>query len=316
MDIFIVVLQSVLVLLGIGVIGFWITRRGIIPENILSILSRLALDIALPCMVFASIVSNFTPEKMPDWWQLPIWWFGLAAVSLVLTFLTMFLCQKETRSEFALNLFFQNGLFFPLIIISGIFGSGSEYLPMLYIFILIHPVVFFSAYQLFFRNRKKEKAMQWNRIFNPILIATVLAVGVQLLGVRNYLPDFIQSILQIVGGMAMPLIMIILGGSLYLDFKQRGKFYFKEILKFLAIKNIVFPLAILGILLIIKPAYGIALILILQAAVPPITGTPIVTERAGGNKAISNQFILSSFIFSVISIPLVFWLFDHFFPMP
>jgi malate permease and related proteins len=316
MDVFLVVLQSVLVLLGIGVIGFWITRRGIIPENILSILSRLALDIALPCMVFSSIVSNFTPAKLPDWWQLPLWWLGLAAVSLVLTLLTMFLSQKETRSEFALNLFFQNGLFFPLIIITGIFGSASEYLPQLYIFILIHPVVFFSAYQLFFRNRKKEKVTQWGRILNPILIATVLAVAVQLFNGRTYMPDFIQQILQIVGGMAMPLIMIILGGSLYLDFKQRGKIYFKEIIKFLAIKNIVFPLALLGILILIKPAYGLALILILEAAVPPITGTPIVTERAGGNKAISNQFILSSFIFSVVSIPLIFWLFNRFFPMP
>jgi malate permease and related proteins len=316
MEVFLVVLQSVLVLLGIGVIGFWITRRGIIPENLLNILSRLALDIALPCMVFASIISNFTPANLPDWWQLPLWWLGFAAVSLVLTLLTMFFSAKETRSEFALNLFFQNGLFFPLIIITGIFGSGSEYLPMLYIFILIHPVIFFSAYQLFFRRRKKEKATPWGRILNPILIATVLAVVVQLFNARTYLPDFIQQILQIVGGMAMPLIMIILGGSLYLDFKQRGKIYFKEIIKFLAIKNIIFPLAFLGILLIIRPAYGIALLLILEAAVPPITGTPIVTERIGGNKAISNQFILTSFIFSVISIPLIFWLFDRFFPMP
>src|SRR4030065_2347696 len=102
MDIFAVVLQAVLVLLGIGVIGFWITRRGIIPENILGFLSRLAIDIALPCMVFASIMSNFTPEKLPDWWQLPLWWLLFAGISLILTLLTMFLSPKKTRSEFAM----------------------------------------------------------------------------------------------------------------------------------------------------------------------------------------------------------------------
>jgi predicted permease len=316
MDIFVVVLQSVLVLLGIGVIGFWITRRGIIPENILGFLSRLAIDIALPCLVFASILSNFSPEKFPDWWHLPLWWFLFTAVSLALTLLTMFLSQKETRSEFAMNLFYQNGLFFPLIIISGIFGTGAVYLPQLYIFIILHPVMFFSTYQLFFRNKKKEKNLQWNRIINPILIATVLAIIVQLFGARSYLPDFIQTILQILGGMALPLIMIILGGSLYLDFKQRGKFYVKEIIKFLAIKNILFPLVFLALLIILKPGYNIALLFILQSAVPPVTGTPIMTERVGGNKSISNQFVFSSFIFSVVSIPLVFWLFDRYFPMP
>jgi predicted permease len=316
MDIFLVVLQSVLVLLGIGAIGFWITRRGIIPENVLSFLSRLAIDIALPCLVFASIMSNFSPDEFPDWWQLPLWWFAFAGISLVLTLVTMFVSRKDTRGEFGMNLFYQNGLFFPLIIISGVFGTDAAYLPQLYIFIIIHPVMFFSTYHLFFRSKKQEKAVQWNRIFNPILIATVLAVVVQLFNGRDYLPDFLKDILQILGNMALPLIMIILGGSLYLDFKQKGRFYWAEIIKFLAVKNIVFPLALLGILLLIKPDYGIALLFILQAAVPPITGTPIMTERAGGNKSISNQFVFASFVFSVLSIPAIFWLFNRFFPTP
>jgi len=316
MDIFIVVLESVLVLLGIGLIGFWITRRGIIPENVLSFLSRLAIDIALPCMVFSSVLTTFTPDTFPDWWQLPLWWLAFTGISFVFSLIMMFLSNKETRSEFVLNLLFQNGLFFPLIIISGVFGTGSIYVPQLYIFIMIHPVLFFSTYHLFFRNREAEKKTQWNRIFNPILIATVVAVIIQLFNGSDYLPDFVKSILEILGGMALPLIMIILGGSLYLDFKQRGKIYYREIIKFVTMKNIIYPLAFLGLLLILKPSYNIALLLMLQSAVPPITGTPIVTERAGGNKAISNQFVFSSFVFSVVSIPLVFRLFDYYFPMP
>ena len=319
MDIFIIVLESVLVLLGIGAIGFWITRRGIVPENILGFLSRLALDIALPSLVFASILVNFTPDEFPGWWQLPLWWFLFAAFSLVLTLLTMFVSQKETRGEFGMNLFYQNGLFFPLIIISGVFGTDSIYLPQLYIFIIIHPIMFFGTYQFFFR-KGTQKTIQWNRIFNPILFATLLAIIVQLLNGREHLPDFIKDILQIMGGMALPLIMIILGGSLYLDFKQKGKFYIVEIIKFITIKNIVFPFACLGGLLLLRSyydiGYEIALLFFLQSAVPPITGTPIMTERAGGNKTISNQFVFSSFILSVISIPLIFWLFNHYFPQP
>jgi predicted permease len=316
MDIFLVVLQSVLVLLGIGVIGFWITRRGIIPEQVLGFLSRLAIDIALPCMVFSSILSTFTPETSPDWWQLPLWWLAFTAISLALSLVTMFISARETRREFAMNLFYQNGLFFPLIIISGVFGTDSIYLPLLYIFIMLHPALFFGTYQLFFKKKLGEKPLSWHRIINPVLIATIVAVVCQLFNVREYLPDFVKSILQILGGMALPLIMIILGGSLYLDFKQRGKFYFKEIIKFLAVKNIIFPLVMLGILLLIKPDYSIAMIFFLQSAIPPVTSTPILTERAGGNKAISNQFVFSSFVFSVVSIPLVFWLFNRFFSMP
>jgi hypothetical protein len=315
MDIFVIVLQSVLVMLGIGVVGFWITRRGIVPENVLGFLSRLAIDIALPCMVFSSIVVNFSPQEFPDWWQLPLWWLAFTCAILVLTFITSFISRKETRGEFAFNLFFQNALFMPLIIISRVFGTDSPYVPQLYIFVLFLPVIFFSAYHLFFRRGKRQK-MQWNRIFNPIIIATILAVVSQLGGFTDYLPPFVHTILEILGAMALPLIMIILGGSLYLDFKQKGKIFYGEIIKFVIIKNIVFPLVFLALLVYFKPSYGIALLFILQSAIPPITGTPIMTERAGGLKAISNQFVLSSFVLSVVSIPVMFWLFNRYFPMP
>ena len=314
MDIFFIVLQAVLVLLVIGFIGFWIARRDVIPENVLGFLIRLAVDIALPCLVFASLLVNFSPAEFPTWWQLPLWWFVFAAMSLVLTLITMFLSNKETRGEFAINLFYQNGLFFPLLIISGVFGVDSPFLPQLYIFIILHPVMFFSTYSFFFKKSKEK--LKWNRIVNPILIATVLAVGVQLFGARDYLPSVVQQILQTMGAMALPLIMIILGGALYLDLKQGGKLYFKEVAKFLLVKNIVFPLVFLGVLALWRPAYNISLIFFLQSAIPPVTATPILTERAGGNKSISNQFVFSSFIFSVVSIPVMFWLFNRFFPMP
>jgi predicted permease len=314
MDIFVIVLESVLILLGIGVIGFWIARRNIIPENVLGFLSRLALDIALPCTVFASIMVNFSPSAFPNWWQLPLWWLFFTAVALALTLVTRYVSVRETRAEFSLGLFFQNGIFFPLIILSGIFGTDSPYIAQLFIFIVLHPTMYFSTYHLFFQ--RGPGTMPWKRIINPVLIATLIAVPVQLLGAKEYLLDFILSIFEILGGMALPLVMLILGGSLYLDFKQKGRFYTREIIKFLVIKNIAFPLVFMGILVLLKPSYNIALLLILQSAIPPITGIPIVTERAGGNKSIANQFVFSSFVFSMISIPSIFHLFSHFFPMP
>ena len=318
MEVFVWVLEAVLILLGIGIVGFWIARRNVIPESVQGFLIQLAVNIALPCLVFSSIVVNFTPAKYPDWWQLPLWWAVYAAMALVLSFATSFISRKETRSEFIVNLFYQNGLFFPLIIIGGVFGQDAPYLPQLYIFIILHPIMFFSTYQFFFK--KSAAAIQhetpWHRIINPIFVATILALIVQLIGINSYLPDFVHSILDTLGGMALPLIMIILGGSLYLDFRQKGKIYYKEIIKFLIVKNIVFPLVFIAILALWHPSYSIALLFFLQSAVPPVTATPILTERAGGNKSISNQFVLSSFIFSILTVPTMFQLFNRLIPLP
>jgi len=318
MHIFQTVAQSVAALLGIGILGFWIIKRRIIPENVLGFLSTLAIDIALPCVVFASIVLNFSPSTFPDWWQLPPWWFAFAFVTLLLTFLASFISQKGTRSEFAITLFFQNAIFFPLIVINGIFGKETPLIAQLFIFIILHPSLYFATYHLFFRQRAGEARPQLNlrRIVNPVLVATLVAMIVSLLGIQDNLPEFVMSIFQMLGAMTLPLLMIILGGSLYLDFQQKGHIYIGEIIKFVLIKNFAFPLVFLGLLLLIRPDYNLALMIILQSAVPPITAIPVATEREGGNRAITSQFILASFVISIISIPMVFNLFSRFFPMP
>jgi len=316
MGLFVVVLQSVLALIGIGILGFWILRRALIPEHVIVFLSRLAIDIAVPCVVFAGIVVNFDPGKMPDWWQLPLWWATFQAISFVLAFITSLVAKKNTRGEFALSLVFQNGLFFPLIVISGLFGGNSPFCVQLFIFGIFHPVLFFSTAPLFFKRTERAQRLNMARIVNPVLISTVVAVTLRLWGIETYLPRFLVTMFTILGNMTLPLLMIILGGSLYIDFQKKGTIYWIELIKFVGVKNFLYPLVWIGLLILIHPSYNVGLILLLQAAVPPITGTAVHVERGGGNVSIANQFILASFAVSVISIPLAFMLFSRFFTLP
>jgi len=319
MHTFNIIFQAVAALLGIGVIGFIIVRRKMVPEDIMGVLATLAIDIALPCLVFANIIVDFSPARYPDWWQLPLWWLFFQFTAFILTLITMFISRQSTRREFAVTAFFQNGIFFPIIILSGVFGSSNPYLAQLFLFIFLHPSLYFGTYYLFFRKHEhtaKQSHIRLQRIFNPVLILTAIALAVKLPGAEKYVPDFLITLVKMVGAMSLPLLMLFLGGSLYLDFKKKGKVYTGEIIKFLLVKNIIFPLVYLGILLLIRPDYHIALIIMLQGAIPPVTGIPIQVEREGGNRAITNQFVLASFIFAVVSIPTMFLLFSRFFPMP
>jgi predicted permease len=314
MDLFITTFESVAVLLGIGVLGFYIIKKRIVPGNIMGLLSPLALDIALPSLIFVNIINNFEPAKSTNWWQLPFWWGFFTIIAAVLTFIFMFISQKKTRREFAASLFYQNGIFFPLAVLSGIFGSNSQYVVFLFLFIILYPAFFFGSYFLFF-EKKDIKFINWKRIIHPVLIITIIALIIKLSGTQNYIPYFVKQIFVLLGGMTIPLIMIILGGNIYLDFQKKGKIQLFEISKFVIIKNFAFPLIFLAILISIKSivSYPIALIILLQAAVPPVTAVPLVTERAGGNRAIVNQFIVASFCFSLVSIPIMIFLFDFYF---
>jgi predicted permease len=141
----------------------------------------------------------------------------------------------------------------------------------------------------------------------------MIAVLTKIVGVDSYIPQFVISGISLTGQMAVPLLMIVLGGNIFLDFKNTEKVFIIETFKFVAFKNFILPGIVLGLLVLIKPGYSIALILILQSAVPPVTAVPIIIEREKGNLTIANQFLVASFLASLISLPVIIMLFSMFF---
>jgi malate permease and related proteins len=320
MNVFLVTLQAVFALLGIGLLGFWIIGRRRVPADTLAFLSTLAIDIALPLLVLANLITDFSPQEYPNWWHMPLWWLGFTAVALGLSLSASFLVRKEVRGEFASSLFYQNGLFFPILIIKGVFGPANPYLVPLFLFMVLFPSMVFGTYTLFFGKRIQKERLNWRRIVNPVLVATIVGLAIGLAGVRDHIPGFLVIVVTMVGAIATPLFMLILGGNIYNDVVYKAdnvrRWYTGEVVKFVLIKNILFPLVLLGLLLWLHPDFTIGLILMLQAAVPPITAIPILVERCGGNRRITSQFVVVSFLFSILSIPAFIYLFSRFFPLP
>ena len=193
-------------------------------------------------------------------------------------------------------------------------GVSETYQVYLFFFTIFYPPLFFSTYFLFFKTKEKVK-INLRKIFHPVLFSTIIAIIIASLGFQISEDNFIIRIFSLLGAMTIPLLFLILGGNIYNDFEKKGKINYFEIAKFVIVKNFIFPIIFLGIILILKDyiTYTIALILIIQASVPPVTAVPILTERAGGNRNIVNQYIVASFIMSLGSIPLMIYLFSQFF---
>ncbi len=308
MNILISAFQAVAMLLFIGLIGAWMITRKMVKEDFFSLMSPLALDIALPALVFTNIINNFNPHVKTDWWMLPLWWIFFTTIAFIVTLVGVFFAKKENKKEFSVSLFYQNGIFVPLAIIAGMFGRNSDYIVDLFLFIIFYASFFFTTSFLFFSKKGK---IQWRKIFHPVLIGTVLAVLLKLTGFNVYIPSFVIASLEMVGAMSIPLLMIILGGNILIDFKQIGQLYTSEIIKFIIFKNLIMPIVMLGIIILIKPSYNIALILIIESSTPPVTAVPLIADRNGGNRTVVNQFLLSSFLFSLLSIPLMMYLFNR-----
>jgi malate permease and related proteins len=313
MEIFFATFKSVAILMGIGLIGFTILARKTVPLDVLKVLTPLVIEVALPCMIFSSIYNGFDPVAMPDWWSLPLWWIGMIAVFLVLTLLGMQVVDRKNRGEVGISLLFPNATFFPLGIIPIIYGIDSPLLVQLFLFTLLMPILVFNGYSFFFRKTTLRFNLKDSKIINPILVATALAVSLKLTHLDVIIPGFVITITEIVGATALPLIMLTIGGNVYIDYTRSGRFAIGANLRFVLTKNLVFPLITLGLLLLIKPPLPVATLIILQSAVPPLSAVPVLTERANGNTSIANQFLISSFVFSIATIPVILWLFHTLF---
>jgi len=316
MELLVTTFEAVAVLIGIGVVGFVVIAREKMPESILPVLTPLVIDIALPCMIFANIISRFNPGTS-SWWHMPLWWVGFTVAAFILAITFTLLSRTAYPREFAMSLFYQNAIFIPLAVLTGMFGADTERLVDLFLFTLLYPAFFFNTFHLFYKRKGKtsgiDEGIRWSRIFTPVLVATILAVVFKLTGTHALVPQFVVTIFRSIGSMTVPLIMIIIGGNIYVDLKTTEHFFLKDIIKFIVCKNILFPLITLLLLVAISPPFTVALIIMLQSATPPITAIPIMMDRTGGNRTVANQFFVTSMFASVITIPIIMLLFSQFF---
>jgi len=309
MNMFIVVFQSVGIMFFIGFLGFFVAKKKLIPTDVLDLLSPLVLEISMPSLIFFRIIKTFNPSDFPDWYLNPIYWviFTIAAIFMANIFKHLF--QKDIRQETNLSLVFQNGLFIPIIVITETFGADSALLVHLFLFTIFYPAFFFNTYHLFFKNGQQQFSLK--KTLNPVLIATSLGLILKFTHGDQLIPEFILTALKMVGAMTIPLLMLIIGGNIYVDLQKTGKVVWIEIIKFIAVKNILFPMVGLGIVLFFRLEYNIAFIIVMQAAVPPVTALPIFALRAQGNREIVNQYLVSSLLFTLLSLPVVLFVFDY-----
>jgi malate permease and related proteins len=311
MDIAMTTMKALGIIFLMGSIGAILSRRGLMDRKASNILSVLALDVALPCLVFHNITTRFDPYASPDWWQLPLWWAAGMVLFLAMSLLFSRTARRGLRREFAVSLFYPNGIFFPLAILSEVYGTTDPLITDLFIFTLFFPAFFFNTFSLFFARRV---CIDWPKLMHPVGLATILAIAITYCGCGGLMPEFIYSTLQQIGAMSIPLLMIVTGGRLYDELKEWKNLRWGQLLFFTGLKNIVWPLLMIAALILLQPAWNIAFLLMIQAAVPPITAVPIMTERSGGDAGFTGNLLAASFLVSFITLPAAIHLFYMLFP--
>ncbi|MCL2085021.1 MAG: AEC family transporter [Oscillospiraceae bacterium] len=211
--------NGVLSIFVIVLAGFLASKFGFITEELERSLVRLSLVTAIPALVFynttAQLSAGFITEKLRLFIFLP-------AVSILFAYALARALARVIRlppaHHGAMSVLFSmsNTMFIGLPLCAAIFGEWTT--PYIMSFLLSNTVVFWTLGNLSMAGVPLSDArghLGWKQLaanVMPPLSGFLVGLPVALLGVP--IPDFFMSAARMLGGMATPVVLLIVGGVL------------------------------------------------------------------------------------------------------
>jgi malate permease and related proteins len=299
----------------LGFTGFYVMRKRMIAECCLSTMSKLVMDVTLPCWIFASVITNFSVKEYPGWWVYPIVSMALVLLACLLGFLTGKLDKGLLeKNAFTSLVGFQNVGYLPLPLVSAIFPAevAGKYHIYIFLFLLGYIPLMASLLIVLISGRKPGKS-SLGYILNPSFFSIIISITLAGLGLGKYVPQTILNPVNMLGGCTVPLAMIVLGGVVYVNFNNNVKLSGRVIFELVLVKLILLPLLALAAARVLGFGRDLSFILFLEAAMPTANSSAAMAKNYGGNHEFIGQSTFFIYVFSLVTIPLCVGLYMQFF---
>ena len=311
-------IKNVLVFVALAIPGFLLVKTKMLSHEQSGALSKILMYVGMPFMIINSTIHKVDFSK-PELWAV----MGIAAAVGVGFTLAMFFVSKpatamereeKTRGMMRFCSVFSNNGFIGLPLAAAVFSNN----PNLYmVVVIINIITNIMMYTLgIYLVSGDKKLMSWKKAaLNPVLIGFIVGVICNLLGMKGNtdlkpVTDFIGYL----NGLVVPISMMILGmkmgGVKFLQLFKSWKTYYVS-----ALKLVVFPMVIVGILFACRAIFGGDLFgFDMIVGVFIAIGTPTAglasafSDHYNGDTENAVAFTLGTTILCVATIPLLYWL--------
>lgn len=292
-----------LVILAAGVL----VRKNILTEEHVKALSKVTVNILLPCMMFSKISANFQPDTIRYWWSIP-----LASAAMIFTGLTfgyLFYLRKYRQKQFLIPLgSMQNAVYLVLPIGKFMYPDQFDQFAIYnFLFLIGFMPVLWSLGKVLITGESLRK-LKRNDFMSPPLVAVVGTLVVVLLGLHKFVPDLVMDSIDLVGEATIPVSNLVLGATLGgISFKLLPKL--GDVLKLTFIKYALMPAAVILVLHFIglkETNPLLANLLVIESASAPATALILQVRAYGGDKQTIGSIMNISYAICLLAIP--FWI--------
>ena len=220
--------------------------------------------------------------------------------------------DKKRRGMMRFCSVFSNNGFLGLPLAIAVFGADAKAATVVIILNIITNILMYTL-GIYLVSGDKQ-AMNLKKAFlSPVLIAFIVGIALNLLKVTKYVPE-ITTYSNHFSGIVTPISMTILGmkmgGVQFTKLFTNWKTYYVSLLKL-----IVFPVAMVGILLGVRAIFsneivdeGLIMGVFMAFAVPTAGLASTFSDQFDGDTEGAVAFTLGTTILSVLTIPVIYWL--------
>jgi len=284
-------------------VGMLLIQLGWLKDEHQQVISRLVVQVGLPAMIVNNLFTEFTRD------QLAASAVGILipVVSILITVLLglaaarAFHIEKARRGAFVCMVAFSNSVFIGVPVSLALFGEKA--IPYALLYYIANTSIFWSwGYQLMRRDSGQAGAFDWKKLL-PLPLTTFLAcIALVLMGLK--LPTFLLDAAKYIGNLVTPLSMIFTGMVLMRMLKGGKVRWQKGYALILIGRFVVAP----GLLLLTARFFPSAPelmrnALLIQAAMPVMSQTPIVAKATGGDEEYAAGGVALTALFSLLAIP-------------
>ena len=308
--------MSILIL--IACMGFVSAKVGYIDADMRSKLTKILVNITLPCMIVIS-ANDLDASSIQD--SIPIA-FLLAAAQFALLLVVGFICnatlriQKKERSLYLFMAICTNSAFIGLPMISSLYGGETVLFASIFVMVLaffMYSVGFaiLSGHEPIDNNKTQtplRKAMHkiqtlpWRSIINPSMLSCGLAIIMLLIGFK--VPSTLAGAMDTLGSVTSPIAMMLVG-SIVADADIRNLFNEPKMYLVILIRQLVVPICLLFGLRLIGISDTLTVVFIIMFAMPIGSMASTFAEQFNRNASLAAKGTVLSTLASFIIIPVL-----------
>lgn len=288
-----------------GLCGFVLIRREILPKETSRVISKLVMELTLPFMIFSKIVTQFQFDKFKFWWLLPLIALGMIFIGFIIGKIFSTTVRISIKREFISLCAYQNSGYLPLALIGSMFVGDKADIFFIYVFLFLagFNFIIWSIGTFYLRKGVSDVELKWGSFFTPPFIAILVSLVLVATGLNKFIPEIILNPVSKIGASTIPLGIIAIGAIL-----GEVKFQLREeigsFLKIVFIKLIILPILTIAVLRMVTLPAWIEFFIFLESLMPSATSLGVIARRYHAKYRYIANGVFLTHLCSLITIPM------------